>query len=203
MIEKSPAPMRFLISSLLLGLSVSASAEPANRPVVKRWTVEDFDAVIFVGLEGYRDFENGRRRFSEATCVKCHRFAGQGPEAAAAPDLGKAGETHSPRDLLEAILDPDKTITPGHVVHQIDMRDGRTLEGLVVDRTGSTLRLVSDPRRPDLSETVKREAIRAERELVASAMPSGLLDTFREEDVLDLLAYLLSGGKEKDPMFRK
>ena len=50
---------------------------------------------------------------------------------------------------------------------------------------------------------MKRQAIRSERELAASAMPSGLLDTFREEDILDLLAYLLSGGKQSDPMFRK
>lgn len=195
--------MRPLISILLLGFSICASADPVTRAVVKHWTVEDFDAVIFVGLEGYRDFENGRRRFSEATCVRCHRFSGEGPEAALAPDLDKVGETYSPRDLLEAILDPDQTIKPGHVVHQFEMKDGGTREGLVVERTGSALRLISDPGRPDQSETVKVEAIRSERESGSSAMPAGLLDTFREEDVLDLLAYLLSGGEKSDSMFRK
>lgn len=195
--------MRPLISSLLLGFCAFVSAAPVIRPVVKHWTVEDFDAVIFVGLEGYRDFENGRRRFSEATCVKCHRFAGEGPEAAVSPDLGKVGESFSPRDLLEAILDPDKTIAPGYVAHHFEMKDGGTREGLVVERTGSDLRLVSDPGKPGESQTLKREAIRSERESITSAMPSGLLDTFREEDILDLLAYLLSGAKQSDPMFRK
>jgi putative heme-binding domain-containing protein len=195
--------MRLLISSLLLGFCVCVSADPATRAVVKRWTVEDFDAVIFVALEGYRDYENGRRRFSEATCIKCHRFNGEGPKAAVAPDLGKVGETYSPRDLLEAILDPDKTIAPGFVTHHFEMKDGGTREGLVVERTGSALRLVSDPERPDQSETVKLEAIRSERGSGSSAMPTGLLDTFREEDVLDLLAYLLSGGEKSDSMFRK
>lgn len=193
----------FFLWLLLVGGIVTASADTASRPVVKHWTVADFDAVIFVGLEGYRDFENGRRRFSEASCVKCHRFAGEGPKAAVSPELGKVGETHPPRELLEAILDPDKTITPGYVASRIEMKDGGTREGLVVERTGSALRLVSDPGKPEESLTVKREAIRSERELVSSAMPSGLLDSFREEDILDLLAYLLSGGKESDPMFRK
>lgn len=193
----------FFLWLLLVGGIVTASADPASRPVVKHWTVEDFDTVIFVGLEGYRDFENGRRRFSEASCVKCHRFAGEGPQTAVSPDLSKVGETRSPRELLEAILDPDKTIAPGYVVYHFQMNDGGSREGLVVERTGSTLRLVSDPEKSGESETVKRQAIRSERELAASAMPSGLLDTFREEDILDLLAYLLSGGKQSDPMFRK
>lgn len=195
--------MRLLLSSLLLGICIPLLADPVSRPVVKHWTVEDFDAVIFVGLEGYRDFENGRRRFSEASCVKCHRFAGEGPETAVSPDLGKAGESRSPRDLLEAILNPDKTITPGYVAYRFELKDGGTREGVVVERTGSTLRLVSDPGKPEESSTLKREEIRSERELVASAMPSGLMDTFREEDILDLLAYLLSGGDSSDPMFRK
>jgi putative heme-binding domain-containing protein len=104
---------------------------------------------------------------------------------------------------LEAILDPDQTIDPVHASRHFDLKEGGTQEGLVIERTGAVLRLVTDPGRPDQIVSLTREAIRAERVSNASAMPAGLLDTFREEDVLDLLAYLLSGGKETDPMFRK
>jgi hypothetical protein len=34
-------------------------------------------------------------------------------------------------------------------------------------------------------------------------MPEGLLDTFKEDEILDLLAYILSGGKRDGPMFKK
>ena len=34
-------------------------------------------------------------------------------------------------------------------------------------------------------------------------MPLGLLNSLNEDEVKDLLAYLLSGGNEKDKMFAK
>jgi hypothetical protein len=34
-------------------------------------------------------------------------------------------------------------------------------------------------------------------------MPADLLDPLNEDEVLDLLAYLLSRGNPNDPMFRK
>ena len=32
-------------------------------------------------------------------------------------------------------------------------------------------------------------------------MPKGLLDTFKEDEILDLIAYLLSGGDRRQRMF--
>jgi hypothetical protein len=32
-------------------------------------------------------------------------------------------------------------------------------------------------------------------------MPKGLLDTFKEDEILDLMAYLLSGGDRRQRMF--
>jgi hypothetical protein len=34
-------------------------------------------------------------------------------------------------------------------------------------------------------------------------MPTGLLDTFKEGEVLDLLAYILSRGDKNSAMFKK
>jgi hypothetical protein len=34
-------------------------------------------------------------------------------------------------------------------------------------------------------------------------MPEGLLDTFTEDEILDLLAYTLSRGERRNGMFRK
>jgi hypothetical protein len=34
-------------------------------------------------------------------------------------------------------------------------------------------------------------------------MPAGLLDTFKEDEILDLVAYLLSRGNRNLPMFQK
>jgi hypothetical protein len=34
-----------------------------------------------------------------------------------------------------------------------------------------------------------------------SMMPKGLLDTFKEDEILDLMAYLLSGGDRRQRVF--
>ena len=36
-----------------------------------------------------------------------------------------------------------------------------------------------------------------------SMMPNGLLDTLSDEEILDLLAYLKSGGDSSDPVFKQ
>lgn len=191
-----------LSHAILSVLGAVFLVEAAPREAVNDWTVEDFDAVIFVGLEGYRDFENGRRTFEKASCLECHRFGPKGPEQSVAPDLTKVGERESPRDLLESILHPAKKTAPGYEQRKLRLKDGRTLEGMVRDETGSGFTLVGDPRKPEKRHSLKRAEVAGEEVLTASAMPSGLLDPFDEEDVLDLLAYLLSGGRPEDAMFR-
>lgn len=194
---------RILLSLLgICGVLFPARGDE-GAPVLRHWTVEDFDAVIFVALEGYRDFANGKRTFSRASCVRCHRFAGEGPENAVAPDLAGVGENRNPRDLLESILDPGKTIAESHRVRHFGLKNGGTAEGIVIEGTGAVLRIVTDPRDPERITSVARSDIRSDRPSAVSAMPGGLLDAFEEEDVLDLLAYLLSGGRETDPLFRK
>lgn len=143
--------MDFLLLSVSLGAAgwLTASEPP------KSWTVEDFDAVISVGLEGYRDYDNGRRGFTRGTCVKCHRFAGEGPEDGV--DLARSGERRDPRSLLAIVLSPRHP----------------------ADREGASRRYRVEPAK------------------------GGYLDAFAEEDVLDLLAYLVSGGDAKDPAFAK
>ena len=36
-----------------------------------------------------------------------------------------------------------------------------------------------------------------------SMMPEGLLDTLDRDEILDLIAYLLSRGERNDPMFKR
>jgi hypothetical protein len=48
-------------------------------------------------------------------------------------------------------------------------------------------------------DTKKVEAMEKSK---VSMMPTGLLDTFKEDEILDLVAYLLSRGDRSNPMFR-
>jgi hypothetical protein len=50
---------------------------------------------------------------------------------------------------------------------------------------------------------VRRENIESMQASPVSLMPDGLLKPLNDDEVLDLLAYLLSRGKKDDGMFRR
>ena len=50
---------------------------------------------------------------------------------------------------------------------------------------------------------VKKTDIKDQRPDKVSMMPEGLLSVLKKEEVLDLLAYLLSRGDPNHPMFKK
>jgi hypothetical protein len=50
---------------------------------------------------------------------------------------------------------------------------------------------------------LKRQDIVEVRQSQVSPMPSGLLDTLNEQEILDLLAYLRAGGNPKHAIYQK
>jgi hypothetical protein len=56
---------------------------------------------------------------------------------------------------------------------------------------------------PNKLVSVNRKQIESINPSPVSMMPVGLLDTLNNEEVLDLMAYLLSGGDRSNAMFAK
>lgn len=182
-------------------------AEPPSEPVfaaeprtfVKNWTVEDFDALINVGLEGNRDFVNGRKMFGAASCFACHRFGMEG--GALGPDLTSVAGKFSPRDLLESIIEPSKEISDQYGQMIFTMKDGSVVMGRIMNLNGDNVTVNTNMMNPDETVGVDRKRMKSMEPSPVSMMPPGLVNTLSEDDVLDLLAYLLSKGNPEDPMF--
>lgn len=174
------------------------SFEP--RSFQKNYAVADFDDVINVGLEGSRSFDNGRNLFGAATCFACHRFNQEG--GALGPDLTSVAGKFSPRDLLESIIEPSKEISDQYNSVVVTQNDGSMNIGRVVNLNGDTLNLQENMLVPnELTNIDARKVVSIEPSTV-SMMPPGLLNTLTKDDVLDLMAYLLSAGNADDPMFK-
>ncbi len=190
-----------------LALKEAIEAEPPSQQVftakprsfVQAWTVEDFDDVIHVGLEGNRDFGNGRKMFGAATCFACHRFKQEG--GAIGPDLTSVAGKFSPRDLLESIIDPSKEISDQYGQMIFEMKDSSIVMGRIMNLSGDTVRVNTNMMNPDEIVGVDRKRLASMKESPVSMMPPGLVNTLDKDDVLDLLAYLLSQGDPEDPMF--
>jgi putative heme-binding domain-containing protein len=165
----------------------------AGRTNTTDWTM----AALVPALEGglvKRDLEHGRRMFGATGCFQCHRFAGEG--GAVGPDLTQVAGRFSPRELLESILEPSKTVSDLYGNVLIELRNGEALTGRIVYHTHDDSVMVSASMfNPADTVKVDRKDILRLEPSPTSPMPEGLLSSLTREEVLDLLAYLESGGR--------
>jgi putative heme-binding domain-containing protein len=178
----------------LTPLKVSAR----SRPFVKNWTVGELLPIVREGLKG-RNFERGHRLFAEALCFACHRYRSEG--GALGPDLTNIEGRLGFRDLLESIIEPSKVIADQYAAQLIATTDGKIIQGKTVGVDGDKLWVITDLLAPDRVTVISRERIESITLSKVSMMPTGLLDTLTEEEVLDLVAFLYSQGNPKHPVF--
>lgn len=171
----------------------------AGRTFVKAWTLDEVTALTAKGLHG-RNFDNGRKLFAAAACVACHRFDGEG--GAMGPDLTQAGGRFTPHDLLESIIDPNKVVSDQYAPNVFTMEDGTQITGRLVNASGDNYRVNTDMFDPGQSESVSGKKIKSIEASKISLMLPGLLNTLKEDEILDLVAYLLSGGDRNAAAFR-
>ncbi len=191
-----------LKSTLQSLLTASAAAPPPAkpRPFVKKWKLDELTAIVEKGLVK-RDFDRGRRLFGEAQCFACHRFDNEG--GAQGPDLTIASGRFSVRDLLESIIDPSKEISDQYAALTITTTDGQVITGRIVNYFGDTMAVMTNMLDPNGLTNVNAKKVESIEKSKVSPMPAGLLDSFREDEILDLVAYLLSRGDRKNKMFQK
>jgi putative heme-binding domain-containing protein len=172
--------------------TVTAAEPMLERAFVSAWTTADFADVL---REGGGNAERGARWFEEAWCGQCHMFGTRGKPVG--PDLTLVGGRFSQADLLRAILEPSHVVAEPYRITVVTLRDGTVVAGRVVqdDFRESKVRLATDGFDLSKQTTVHKGDIARIEESVVSPMPPGLLDRFAREEVLDLLAYLRTGGE--------
>ncbi|MDG0965211.1 MAG: c-type cytochrome, partial [Opitutales bacterium] len=151
------------------------------------------------GLKG-RNFKVGRRMFAAGGCYACHRFGNQG--GMNGPDLTSAGGRYSTHDLLEQIMYPSKEINEQFVPTFVTLKSGQTLSGVVVNLNGDRITLNTDLYDPNQRTNVQRKEVQSMGPSTVSPMPPGLLNMMEKEEVIDLLAYILSGGNPQHQFFQ-
>lgn len=162
----------------------------SSRKLVKEWKLEELVPLVEANA-GTRDLENGRRMFSAATCYNCHRIAGEG--SSVGPDLTGVGRRFGVADIMRAIVQPNHEISDQY--RQIEFEtNGRIIVGRVTNLNANEVFVSTDMLDPKKEITIRRDEIDDQRPAEQSMMPEGLLNTFNEQEILDLVAYLRSGG---------
>ena len=155
-------------------------------------------ADVEAGLTG-RDFANGRKMFQVTACFKCHRFAGDG--GIVGPELTAVARRYNALTMLEAIIEPSKVISDQYASNIFVMDSGKQIAGRVVNLNSDKIMVCENMLEPGNLTSILRDEI--EETLVAkiSMMPAALINTLNKDEVLDLIAYLQSGGDPDAPVF--
>lgn len=164
----------------------------------RRWKVESAAKLIDEGLSG-RDFKNGKAMFAATTCKNCHTMRGEG--GIIGPDLTQLGTRFSSKDMLEAIIDPNKVVSDQYAASQISLKDGNSLVGRLVNEDDTAYYISQNPFAPDMLEKVLKADVVSVKSSQVSMMFPGLINSLNEDELKDLMAYLMSGGNENNKMF--
>lgn len=173
---------------------------PKAKGPGKEYSVAEVIALAGDGLKA-RDFKNGEKMYKASRCVICHRFGGDG--GATGPDLTQLAGRFNLKDLTDAIVDPSKVISDQYKASTIETKAGKVITGRIVSESKDTITVVIDPENATKVAEIKKSDIETNEPSKVSLMPKDLLKTLNEDEVRDLLAYLLSRGNPNDAMFRK
>ncbi len=121
-------------------------------------------------------------------CASCHRLHGQGNSIG--PDL-TAADRKNRLYLLTHIVDPSAYIRPEYMVQTVLTHDERRISGIVRDQ-GNAIQLVNVTNDQPVIVRIAKQDIADIRPSPVSLMPEKLLDTLSDNDVADLLAYIMS-----------
>jgi putative membrane-bound dehydrogenase-like protein len=131
------------------------------------------------------DARSGKEIFKK-NCSACHRLEGVGETIGA--ELAAIKERGADFILLN-ILDPNREVLPKFITYYAVTDTGRTLTGMIAAETATSITL----RRPDgASETLLRVNIQELRSTGMSFMPEGLEKQINQQEMADLLCYLMS-----------
>jgi putative heme-binding domain-containing protein len=192
-------------ASALSGLlSNVGTVDLASLPMPKgppgAWTVETATPLFESGPTG-RDFGNGKKMFSAGRCVACHRFEGEGGHSG--PDLGSVGKRFSINDILLSICEPSRTISEQYMASSVTLKGAKSLYGRLIYHNEKEIAVAPNPF--DFSQILKAPADQVEGIELSqlSMMPVGTIAAMNKDELMDLIAYLISGGDPKHEAFGK
>lgn len=142
-------------------------------------------AVSQLMYRGSGDPQRGQQHFQKI-CANCHKLHGQGN--AVGPDL--TGADRKNRDvLIRNIVDPSAMIREQYIAHVAQTTDGRVLTGLLAESTADNVTLLDAKNQ---RTTLARAEIEELAESPVSLMPEKLLEELSEQQIRDLIAYVMS-----------
>lgn len=180
------------------GKALADIAEPPKGPG-RAWKIEEALKAIEAD-EGRRDFARGQSLFTAIRCASCHVMQGVG--GTIGPDLTQLGTRFSARDMLAAIIEPNEVISDQYEAKVFHLNDDNTVLARLVAESEESYSVSQNPYDPQLIREIPKKDVKEVRVSKVSIMPPGTINMLNEDELKDLIAYLMAGGNENAPVYR-
>jgi putative heme-binding domain-containing protein len=161
------------------------------------------------GIDDYRrfalthegDVARGATLFADEQrlgCAKCHSLDGRAGKAG--PDLFAIGDKFGRRDLVDAVLRPSATISPGYGTVIVELKAGEEMQGVLKQATAEGVQLMGADGK---LISIAKQDIREQRGSTVSLMPEALQAGLSLEEFADLTEYLATLRQPESTLVRE
>jgi putative heme-binding domain-containing protein len=165
----------------------------------KSWKTDEAAALFKDGL-GQRDFKAGQNLYRATLCDKCHSLNGEGGNVG--PELSRLGTRFDIRGILEAIIDPNAAISDQYASIQLQLRNGETRVGKILSEDAQYIQLSQNPFTPNITMKIPKKDVVSRHFSTVSMMLPGLINALNEDEIKDLVAFLLAGGDPEHTVYK-
>jgi putative membrane-bound dehydrogenase-like protein len=185
------------VNRLLVQVGPSKAAVEFHLRFRRKSTTAEQERLTQAALARAGNPQRGRTLFfdvEKSQCLKCHRLGEQGERIG--PELTGVGGRFSRIYIVESILEPSRTIAPSFASLLLVLKNGKTLTGVKVGETDTTLTLADNQGR---KHSLAKTDIEEQQPSPVSSMPEGLEKRFTQDEFVDLIAFLMSQKDGRAP----
>lgn len=138
------------------------------------------------------DANRGRGIFfrnQTAQCIRCHTYDDYGGNAG--PRLNGVGKRLTRQQILEALIDPSKRISPGFGVATLTLKDGKVISGIIQEETATELKV----KIADEVKTITKDQV-TKRTNAPSSMPD-MKAILTKKEIRDIVSFLAEAKEDK------
>ena len=113
------------------------------------------------------------------------------------PELTQIGSRFTVDAIGEAIINPSGTIGDRYQFSNYYLTDGSVFTGIAINEDEKNIEVSVSPFATDITVNISKEKLNKIELSKISPMPSGLINRLNEQELADLIAYMLSTGDPK------
>ena len=155
------------------------------------WTVELLMSAYEKNYKNAR-FDSGKNMYKATLCISCHSMNGEG--GVSGPELTQIGSRFSVDAIGEAIINPSGTIGDRYQFSNYYLNDGSVVTGIAINEDEKNIEVSISPFSSDVIVNIRKDKLKNIELSKISPMPSGLINRLNEQELTDLIAYMLSTG---------